>query len=186
MGEDGHLVLMNFDDLSPNDVEVQVFSESEGLVPLNTQDRNLAEIVVEQKTDEKGNYSLLKLIRTPETPRWTATRVKIPKVVLPNGAEWADLEVWSSGAPLRIVADASDRETACFEVVFCHPDISWTGWKNYRVSLRSGTDNLGNDRLQAHEIQNPLQVKYILIIMRIGQPWEIGLRSMTIRLDPER
>ena len=185
MVNDGHLTVMEFGDLEPGDVEVQVFSEPDGLVALNKQGRSLGDILVEQKTDDKGKYTLLKLIRRPETPQWTATRVSIPQVMFPNGAEWADLEVWSSGEPLRIVADAADQDKACFEIVFCHPDVSWTGWRNYRVSLRSGSDNLGDGRHEVHIIKNPLLIKYLLIIMRKGQPWELGMRSMTIRLDPE-
>ena len=144
-----------------------------------------AEVLVEQKEDEAGKYSQIKFIPRADTPKWTATRIRIPQIIFPNGAEWAEIEMLNSGAPLRIVADGTDRDTKCFELMFCNPDVSWKGWKTFRTSLRSGTDNLGDGRLEPYTIRNPLRIKYLLVIMRQGQPWELGLRKMTIRLDPE-
>ncbi len=166
----GQLVVMDLGQLTAAEVELQ---------------QKGAEVVVEQKEDENGRYSLIKFISGVDTPKWTATRIGIPQVIFPNGAEWAELEMWSSGAPLRIVADATDKDTECFEFMFCNPDVSWTGWKTYRTSLSTGTDNLSGGRLEPYTVRPSLCIKYILVIMRQGKPWELGLRNLTVRLDHE-
>lgn len=170
MKDSDQLVVMDLRQLTSSDVVLQ---------------QEDAQVLVEQKEDEAGKYSLVKFIPNANTPKWTAVRINIPQVFFPNGAEWAEIEMWSSGAPLRIVADGTDKDTECFELMFCNPDVSWTGWKTYRTSLRSGTDNQGDGKLVPYTIRNPLRIKYLLIIMRQGRPWELGLRKMTIRLDPE-
>jgi hypothetical protein len=171
MDTTGELVVMDLGRLSASEVALQ--QEGAGLI-------------VEQKEDDNGKYSLIKFIPNADTPKWTATRVSIPQVAFPNGAEWAEIEMWSSGAPLRIIADGTDKDTECFELMFCNPDVSWTGWKTYRTSLRTGTDNLGDGRLEPYTVRARLRIKYILVIMRQGKPWELGLRKMTVRLDREQ
>ena len=171
MDNAGQLIVMDLGQLTASDVKLQ---------------QAAAEVIVEQKEDEAGKYSLIKFIPSADTPRWTATRVSIPQIIFPNGAEWAEIEMWNSGAPLRIVADGTDKDTDCFELMFCNPDVSWKGWKTFRTSLRAGTDNLGDGQLEPYKIRNPLRIKYILVIMRQGQPYELGLRKMTIRLDSEQ
>ena len=42
--------------------------------------------------------------------------------MLPNGAEWVDLEVWNNGTPIRIVADGIEKDVPCFEVSFSEND----------------------------------------------------------------
>ena len=64
--------------------------------------------------------------------------------------------------------------------------LRWSGWKKHRTSLRIGSDNMGEGKLVEYPIKYPLRIKYLLVIMRQGQAWELGLRSMTIRLDSEK
>jgi hypothetical protein len=140
-----------------------------------------ADITVETKEDEDGKYSLIRFVPRPACEKWICTRVEIPQVEIPNGADWLEVDVWNDGTPIKIIADATDEKSACFEISFCHNDTTWTGWRTFRVTLRgqiAESRNIDLDR----EIEPPLRIKYMLILMRQGLPWEIGLRKMTVGL----
>ena len=143
-----------------------------------------ADITVETKEDDGGKYSLISFDPRPECENWICTRVPLPQVELPNGADWVEVDVWNDGTPIKIIADATDQKAPCFEISFCHNDTTWTGWKTFRVSLRGQIPESRNVDLN-REIEPPLRIKYMLILMRQGLPWSIGLRKMTIGLDPE-
>jgi len=164
-------VVMEFDSLR----QEQVAAGADGkIVP--------ADITVEAKEDEGGKYSLVSVVPQDGTPNWFATEVPIPQVVFPNGAEWIEVEVWNDGTPIKIIADGADQNAECFEISFCHNDTEWTGWKTFRIPLRGNLSQSSNIDL-GQEIQPPLRIKYMLILMRQGLPWQIGLRRMTLRLD---
>jgi hypothetical protein len=149
-----------------------------------TEDEKPADIKVETKDDEAGKYSLISFDPRPNCENWICTRVGLPQVELPSGADWVEVDAWNDGTPIKIIADATDQKAQCFEISFCDNDTTWTGWKTFRVSLRGGLAESRNVDLD-RAIEPALRIKYILILMRQGLPWKIGLRKMTIGLNPE-
>ena len=184
-----HTIVMRFDALN-GAANPRPLSEADVVAPHQpdfsnpTEDEKPADITVETIEDDGGRYSLISFDPRPKCEHWICTRVPLPQVELPNGADWVEVDVWNDDTPIKIMADATDQKTPCFEISFCHNDTTWTGWKTFRVSLRGQlpeSQNIDLDR----EIEPALRIKYMLILMRQGLPWRIGLRKMTIGLDSE-
>jgi hypothetical protein len=176
-----HTVLMRLGELKQEDVVTPHDPDPTKQAPPG---KPVAEITVEMKEDDGGKYSLISFDPRPECENWICTRVPLPQVELPNGADWVEVDVWNDGTPIKIIADATDQKAPCFEISFCHNDTTWTGWRTFRVSLRGQipeSQNIDLDR----EIEPALRIKCMLILMRQGLPWKIGLRKMTIGLDSE-
>lgn len=52
------------------------------------------------------------------------------------------------------------------------------------TQLRTGQFSMWKED-KVRKIHNPFRLKYLLIIMRQGLPWQIGLRRITFRLERE-
>ena len=171
------LVTMEFSSLTSGDVAphyVRPFVEG----------TPFGDVAIETKEDDRGSYSLISFAPAEGSGKWFPTRVEIPQVAFPNGAEWVELEVWNDGTPVHIVADGVEKNVPCFEVTFVENDEAWSGWQIRRMHLRTGRFSMW-DEDTVREIHNPFKFKYLLVIMRQGLPWKIGLRRMTFRVDPE-
>lgn len=168
-------VMVEIGDLKPDSV-----------VPPVKDGKPLADVHVETKEDEGGKYALIRFIRKLDTPRWTETTVKLPQITFTVPIESVELDAWNPGVPIKIVADATDA-SGTFEIPFCGNDTVWKGWRKLKAQLggkRFAVNFLG----ELKEITPPFRLEHLLIIMRKGQPWEIGLRNLTVRpsaIDPE-
>jgi hypothetical protein len=140
-----------------------------------------ADLAVEQRSDDAGIYTHIDLAPRPGMPAWMTAIVGLPQMDFADGIEWIELEAWNPGVPLHLVADGTDRDAACFEIVFCPNDTVWEGWRRFRVPL------VGEDFLTAQSgelsraIIPPVRIKYLIIIMRQGLPWQLGLRQLSIK-----
>lgn len=139
--------------------------------------RGQGELTVERRRDEAGSHSLVSLAPGPSAPSWFGTFVTLPQVDLPHGAEWIELDAWNPGIPLRLIVDARDAQRDCFEMGFCPNDTVWTGWKTFRIPVSVGADP-GDG---AVAVRPPLRLKWMIVIMRQGKPWRLGLRELRIK-----
>jgi len=149
-------------------------------VKLGDDVRGVRELTVEQRRDETGSYSLVFLVPERGTPDWFAAFVTLPQVDLPHGAEWIELDAWNPGLPLRLVADCADRNADDFEIGFCPNDTVWEGWSTFRVPL-SGDGYQDAEVSLDRSIHPPLRIKWMIVIMRQGKPWQLGLRELRIK-----
>ena len=140
-----------------------------------------ADLTVEQRSDDAGTYTHIDLAPRPGTPTWMSAIVALPQMDFADGIEWIELEAWNPGIPLRIVVDGRDQDAACFEIAFCPNDTVWEGWRRSRVPL------VGEDFLKAQAedlgraLRPPVRIKYLIVIMRQGLPWQLGLRQLLIK-----
>ena len=142
--------------------------------------RGQGEVTVERRRDEAGSHSLVSLAPGPSAPKWFGTFVTLPQVDLPHGAEWIELDAWNPGVPLRLVVDGADRDADCFEIGFCPNDTVWEGWRKFRVLL-SGDGYQDAEVSLDRPIHPPVRIKWIIVIMRQGKPWQLGLRELRIK-----
>jgi len=142
--------------------------------------RGLGEVTVERRRDEAGSYSLVSLAPGPSAPKWFGTFVTLPQVDLPHGAEWIEVDAWNPGVPLRLVVDGADRGADCFEIGFCPNDTVWEGWRKFLVPL-SGDGYEDAEVSLGRPIRPPVRIKWMIVIMRQGKPWQLGLRELRIK-----
>ncbi|KKK84922.1 hypothetical protein LCGC14_2778480, partial [marine sediment metagenome] len=110
----------------------------------------------------------------------------LPQMDFPNGIDWVELEAWNPGVPIRLVVDGTDQDADCFEIGFCPNDTVWKGWKTFRVPL-AGSGYQGAGVSLDRPIHPPVRIKWMIVIMRQGKPWQLGLRQLRIkplRYDP--
>jgi len=142
------------------------------------------EVRVERRDDPQGAYVLVTVTPKPGTPAWTAVEVAVPQRFFDQRVESVELEAWNpSGVPITIVADACILpDKLCFEIGFCRDHTPWQqGWQKLHVPLQGKDRNpLGEKEV---EIKPPLRLKYLLLIMRQGKPYEIGLRRLTAQVE---
>ncbi len=111
---------------------------------------------------------------------WITDIIGLPQMDFPDGIEWVELEAWNPGVPLKLVVDGSDPQTDCFEIAFCQNDTVWEGWKTFRVPL-AGPD-FKNAAVSLDEPPlPPVRIKWMIVIMRQGLPWQLGLRELRIK-----
>jgi hypothetical protein len=149
-------------------------------VKLGQDIRGLADLSVERRQNEDGGYSLVSLVPVQAAPNWFGTFVTLPQVDIPHGVEWIEVDAWNPGVPLRLVVDCADRSSDDFEVGFCPNDTVWKGWRKFRVNL-SGEGYEDAEVSLDRPIHPPVRVKWMIVIMRQGHPWRLGLREFRIK-----
>ncbi len=138
-----------------------------------------ADVVVRQENDNRGPYTRIDFRPRPGAAKWITLIVGLPQFELTHGFSAVELEAWSSGAPLRLVVDGTDPQADCFEIGFCPNDTVWNGWKTFRVDT-AGPHQRGEISLD-REMIPPVRIKWLIVIMRQGLPWQLGLRQLRIQ-----
>lgn len=139
-----------------------------------------ADLFVGRRSDDSGDFCVVGLIPRQGMPTWIGTIIGLPRMDFADGIEWVELEVWNGGSPLKVVVDATDLHTECFEIAFCQNDTVWEGWKTFRVPL-AGPGFKNADVSLDEPPHPPVRIKWMIVIMRQGQPWELGLRELRIK-----
>jgi len=149
-----------------------------------------ADLSAEQRSDDGGPYTHIELAPGPDMPPYIIAIVGLPQMDFADGIEWFELEAWNDGVPLGLELDCSDRDAACFTVEFRPKNIKWEGWRRFRAPM------VGEDFLDAQKQANPditvdedfgraiippMRIKYLLVIMRQGLLWQLGLRRLIIK-----
>lgn len=137
-----------------------------------------ADLEIRQQSDPAGGFSLLDFRPRPGMSQWITAIVGLPQLEFTHGIAAVGLEAWNPGVPLRIVVDGTDQRTECFEIGFCPNDTVWTGWKTFDVPLIG--PNRGEVSLDGPPIP-PVRIKWLIVIMRQGLPWQLGLRYLRIK-----
>ncbi|HUW82439.1 MAG TPA: hypothetical protein VMZ31_06525 [Phycisphaerae bacterium] len=139
-----------------------------------------ADLAVEQRKDADGAYSFIQFTPRPGMSKWITTIIGLPQVDFADGIEWMELEAWNPGVPLRIVVDATDQDADCFEIGFCPNDTVWEGWRTFRVPTVGERFVQGDTDLR-RTIKPPVGIKWMIVIMRQGLPWQLGLRDLRVK-----
>ena len=139
-----------------------------------------ADLAVEQRKDADGAYSFIQFNPRPGMAKWITTMIFLPQMDFADGIEWIELEAWNPGVPLRIVVDAADRDADYFEIGFCPNDTVWEGWRTFRVPT-VGDRFVQGDTDLGRAIRPPVGITWMIVIMRQGQPWQLGLRELRVK-----
>mgnify|MGYP001144702923 CR=1 FL=1 len=139
-----------------------------------------ADLAVEQRKDADGAYSFIQFSPRPGMSKWVTAIIGLPQMDFADGIEWIELEAWNPGVPLRIVVDAADRDADYFEIGFCPNDTVWEGWRTFRVPT-VGERFVQGDTDLGRTIKPPVGIKWMIVIMRQGQPWQLGLRDLRVK-----
>jgi hypothetical protein len=78
------------------------------------------------------------------------------------------------------VVDAADRDADYFEIGFCPNDTVWEGWRRFRVPT-VGERFVQGDTDLGRALRPPVGIKWMIVIMRQGQPWQLGLRELRVK-----
>ena len=136
-----------------------------------------ADLTVRQVSTERGPFALLDFQPKPGMSRWITAIVGLPQFEVTHGVSSIELEAWNPGVPLRLVVDGRDAQAECFEIGFCPNDTVWQDWKTFRVPLIG--DERGEVSLE-RPIIPPVRIKWLIVIMRQGLAWKLGLRSLRL------
>jgi hypothetical protein len=138
-----------------------------------------ADLGVRQEADAAGPFTLLDFRPKPGMSEWITAIVGLPQFEVTYGLFSVELEAWNPGVPLRVVVDATDTRTKCFEIGFCPNDTVWNGWKTFTVPLVG--EARGEVSSEKGPIVPPVRLKWLIVIMRQGLAWQLGLRSLRIK-----
>ena len=139
-----------------------------------------ADLAVDQRSADGGTYTHIDLAPRPGMSEWMTVVVDLPQTDFADGIEWIELEAWNPGVPLRVVVDGTDQDAECFEIGFCPNDTVWEGWRRFRVPM-FGEGFLTGDTSLDRAVRPPVRIKWLIVIMRQGLPWQLGLRQLLIK-----
>ena len=139
-----------------------------------------ADLAVERRSDGEKNYAYITFEPQPGMSDWITTIVGLPRTEFIHGIEWIELEVWNPGVPVKVVVDGTDQQTECFEIAFCENDTVWKGWRTFTVPLSTERPREHGVSLDG-AVQPPIRIKWLIVIMRQGLPWQLGFRQLRIK-----
>ena len=139
-----------------------------------------ADLAVDRRSDGEKNYVHITFEPHPGMSDWITTIVGLPRTEFVHGIEWIELDIWNPGVPIRVVVDGTDRQAECFEIAFCPNDTVWQGWRTFRVPLDTERPREHGVSLDG-PVQPPVRIKWLIVIMRQGLPWQLGLSELRIK-----
>jgi hypothetical protein len=164
---------------SDSPITVDLACISPGDVRLGDDFIGTADLSVRRESDASGPFTLLDFRPKPGMSEWITAIVGLPQFEVTHGISCVELEAWNPGVPLRVVVDGRDTQTPCFEIAFCPNDTVWKGWKTFKVALVG--EARGEISSEKDPIIPPVRIKWLIVIMRQGLAWQLGLRSLRIQ-----